>query len=79
MDHLNSKNISQPTIHDIAKTVIEIRQAKLPDPNKIGNAGSFFKNPVITKTQFNQLKDRYPDLPGYEVAQTDNVKFLRVG
>jgi len=74
LDHLDSKNISHPTIKDIAQAVIEIRQAKLPDPNNVGNAGSFFKNPVIPKKQFDQLKERYPDIPGYEVDQTDNIK-----
>ena len=74
LEHLDFKNISQPTIQDIAQAVVEIRQAKLPDPNKIGNAGSFFKNPVIPKEKFNHLKERYPDLPGYGAAQTDSIK-----
>ena len=74
LDHLDSKKISRPTIQDIAQAVVEIRQAKLPDPNKIGNAGSFFKNPVLPKAQFDELKERYPDIPGYGIAKTDNIK-----
>ena len=72
LDHLDSKNISQPTIKDIAQSVIEIRQAKLPDPNKAATREAL--KIIIPKTQFDKLKDRYPDIPGYEVAQTDNIK-----
>jgi UDP-N-acetylmuramate dehydrogenase len=62
---LQEKGITHPTIRDISNTVIEIRQSKLPDPKVIGNAGSFFKNPLITSEHFESIKERYPDLPGY--------------
>ena len=52
-------------IQSIAQAVIEIRTSKLPDPKKIGNCGSFFKNPVITPIKFNDLKQQYPDIPHY--------------
>ena len=52
-------------IQSIAQAVIEIRSSKLPDPKKIGNCGSFFKNPVITLIKFNDLKQQYPDIPHY--------------
>ena len=52
-------------IQSIAQAVIEIRTSKLPDPKKIGNCGSFFKNPVITLIKFNDLKQQYPDIPHY--------------
>ena len=52
-------------IQSIAKAVIEIRSSKLPDPKKIGNCGSFFKNPVISLIKFNDLKQQYPDIPHY--------------
>jgi len=65
---LSEKNINHPTIHDVSNAVIEIRQSKLPDPTKIGNSGSFFKNPIISIDQFKKLQDEFPDAPFYELG-----------
>jgi UDP-N-acetylmuramate dehydrogenase len=65
---LEKRNINSPTIADISKVVADIRVSKLPDPKTIGNAGSFFKNPVIAKEQFDELVTRYPDVVNYPVA-----------
>lgn len=54
------------TIKDVREAVIEIRKNKLPDWKTWGTAGSFFKNPIISKEQFDHLKSKYPDLPGFE-------------
>lgn len=62
---LEKMGVGSPTINDVSKAVINIRQSKLPDPEKIGNAGSFFKNPVIDTTQFEAIKKLYPEMPGY--------------
>ncbi len=62
---LREKGIDRPSIRDISDVVIEIRQSKLPDPKVIGNAGSFFKNPMIPSGQFESIKEKFPDLPGY--------------
>lgn len=67
---LERLNISNPTIKDISKAVINIRQSKLPDPKKIGNSGSFFKNPVISKTEFEKLKIDFPDVPHYVISES---------
>jgi len=56
----------QPTAEIISDAIIALRQSKLPDPEIIGNAGSFFKNPVINPKQWQALKEDNPDLPGYE-------------
>jgi UDP-N-acetylmuramate dehydrogenase len=64
-DVLKHKGIVDPTIRDVSNAVIEIRQSKLPDPKVIGNAGSFFKNPMIHSTHFESIKETYLDLPGY--------------
>ncbi len=53
---------------DVAQAVIAIRQSKLPDPKVLGNAGSFFKNPVVTQVQADELKARYEKLPCYPMS-----------
>jgi len=62
---LESLGILNPTIQDVSKAVINIRQSKLPDPNMIGNAGSFFKNPTIPLAQYETLKLKFDQIPGY--------------
>ncbi len=58
-----------PTIRDVSNAVISIRQSKLPDPEQIGNAGSFFKNPVIPQAQYDTLHQQYENMPGYPVSE----------
>lgn len=70
---LNEKGILQPTIHDVSKAVIDIRQSKLPDPGVVGNAGSFFKNPIISLQQYEMLKASYPNVPGFP-AEPNEMK-----
>jgi UDP-N-acetylmuramate dehydrogenase len=60
----------EPNVQNVAKAVIHIRQSKLPDPKKIGNSGSFFKNPEIAITLYNSLKLLFPTLPGYISNET---------
>lgn len=72
-DELRHKGISQPTAEQMRQTVIEIRNAKLPDPKKTGNAGSFFMNPVVSYEKYQAMKALYPDMPHYTVAE-DKVK-----
>ena len=64
-DELANKGISEPTIRDVSNAVIVIRSSKLPDPKIIGNAGSFFKNPVVNKSFFDTLQLAYPDVVAY--------------
>jgi len=70
---LAAQKIDNPTIKDISNAIIKIRSSKLPDPKKIGNSGSFFKNPVITKTKYLKLKTNFPMMPSYEISE-DLVK-----
>ncbi len=69
MEVLKAKGIDHPTIRSISEAVIEIRRSKLPDPKEIGNAGSFFKNPTVSKEYFIELKSKSPQIPGF---QTEN-------
>jgi UDP-N-acetylmuramate dehydrogenase len=66
---LAAMGVSTPTIHDVSKAVVSIRQSKLPDPAKIGNAGSFFKNPVVEKNHLEKLISQYPNIPSYNVDE----------
>jgi UDP-N-acetylmuramate dehydrogenase len=62
---LEARNITQPDIRDVSRVVSSIRVDKLPDPSTIGNAGSFFKNPIIDEQQFVHLKSAFPDIVHY--------------
>ncbi len=65
---LEKRGIKNPNIQDVAEVVSYIRVEKLPDPSTVGNAGSFFKNPIISRTQFINLQAQYPDIVHYPMA-----------
>jgi UDP-N-acetylmuramate dehydrogenase len=64
-DELKKMGVQSPTIQDVSQAVVKIRRSKLPDPAEIGNAGSFFKNPVVDQAKFLSLSAKYPDIPAY--------------
>lgn len=59
------------TPKNIAEAVIAIRQRKLPDPKKIGNSGSFFKNPIVSETHFQKLLLKHPEMPHYRISSSE--------
>lgn len=67
---LSKRNIQAPSIKDIAEVVSKIRVEKLPDPSTIGNAGSFFKNPIIPSSQLDELKIKFPEIVFYPVDES---------
>lgn len=60
---------SELTLSEVYSKIAEIRNSKLPDPDKIGSAGSFFKNPVVNKAKFDGLMAQYPGMPHYPVGK----------
>ena len=64
---LQKMNVQQLSIKAISDAVINIRTSKLPDPNVIGNAGSFFKNPQVTRTKLHELRISFPVMPSFKV------------
>jgi UDP-N-acetylmuramate dehydrogenase len=73
-DWLKDERITRPSPKDVADAVIAIRSSKLPDPQKLGNAGSFFKNPSLKATQIDGLLLKHPTLPHYPSPKTDERK-----
>lgn len=67
------QKLGEVSLKNIRRAIIQIRRAKLPDVKDLPNAGSFFKNPVVSREQAGQLKERYPELPVYPVDE-DRVK-----
>ena len=64
---LAKNNITNPTLKDVSNAVITIRQSKLPDPKELGNSGSFFKNPILLKSDFNKIHQKFQEMKYYEV------------
>ena len=71
---LDEWGITNPQIKDISNAVIHIRQSKLPDPAEIGNAGSFFKNPVLPELEFNSILQKFPEIRSF----TDKPGFVKI-
>ncbi|MFP5441613.1 MAG: UDP-N-acetylmuramate dehydrogenase [Gammaproteobacteria bacterium] len=76
-DEITARGIETPTRRDVYDMVCAIRRRKLPDPAVIGNAGSFFKNPVVSAAGYAALREHFPDLVAY--AQADGSVKLAAG
>ena len=72
-EELEKLNVRELSIQAISQAVINIRSSKLPDPKVIGNAGSFFKNPEVSKEKYQILKSRFENIVGYTLNE-GNVK-----
>ncbi len=70
-------SLGEISLHNVRKAVIEVRNQKLPNPNEIGNAGSFFTNPIVSKDVFNKIQQKYPDIVWY--AAPDNMVKIAAG
>lgn len=64
---LAAKHIAEPTAQQLRDVIIEIRNAKLPDPKVEGNAGSFFMNPIVEKAKYDELAAQHPGMPHYTI------------
>lgn len=71
---LIEQNISNPSVKVVAEIIREIRDAKLPNPSVLANAGSFFKNPEVSKAFFDKLQLKYPDIKYFPGSQEDLIK-----
>lgn len=65
---LTERGIERPTARQLADTVGEVRDSKLPNPKKTGSAGSFFKNPVVNDAVYQTIKSKYPDIVSFPVG-----------
>ena len=68
---LEKNNIINPTLKDVSNAVIAIRQSKLPDPKELGNSGSFFKNPILLKSDFEKIHQQFPEMKYFDISETE--------
>lgn len=68
---LSANGTTVPTLKEISDAVIAIRKSKLPDPNELGNSGSFFKNPILKKSEFEKIKTKFPEMKYFEVSENE--------
>ena len=68
---LTKNNIHSPSLKEVSNAVIAIRQSKLPDPKELGNSGSFFKNPILLKADFQKIHQQFPEMKFYEISETE--------
>ena len=68
---LAKNNIINPSLKEVSNAVIAIRKSKLPDPKELGNSGSFFKNPILLKTNFEKIHQKFPQMKYYEISETE--------
>jgi UDP-N-acetylmuramate dehydrogenase len=66
---LKAKGVEKPTARQLRDAIIDIRNEKLPDPKVMGNAGSFFVNPVVEREKYLRLMEEFPDMPHYYVDE----------
>jgi UDP-N-acetylmuramate dehydrogenase len=71
LKELELQKVTVPTLKDVSNAVIAIRQSKLPDPKILGNSGSFFKNPVISRSHFEKVQAQYPEIKYFDVSPTE--------
>jgi UDP-N-acetylmuramate dehydrogenase len=68
---LAKNDITTPTLKDVSNAVIAIRKSKLPDPAELGNSGSFFKNPILLKTDFEKIHQKFPEMRFFDISETE--------
>ncbi|WP_348825142.1 UDP-N-acetylmuramate dehydrogenase [Flavobacterium aestuarii] len=68
---LAKNNITAPGLKDVSNAVIAIRKSKLPDPAELGNSGSFFKNPILLKTDFEKIHQKFPEMRFFDISETE--------
>jgi UDP-N-acetylmuramate dehydrogenase len=68
------ESLGEVNLQNIRQAVVEIRKEKLPEPEELGNAGSFFKNPVVSSAKYHQLREQWPNIPGYLLEEGEKVK-----
>jgi len=68
---LSKQNTSNPSLKEVSNAIIAIRNSKLPNPKVLGNSGSFFKNPILKKTDFEKIHQQFPEMKYYEISDTE--------
>lgn len=71
LNELSKNNVANPSLKEVSDAVIAIRKSKLPDPKELGNSGSFFKNPILFKKDFDPIHLKFPEMKFYEISDSE--------